>query len=214
MFDYGIAKRPRLTMPWEQGFAGLILSSPAQPVFRVPTATLDPKWDAGFLRDASKLEIPRVVLTGICPDASGSAATIRLEPTASSSGPGVLPPAFLQVGRKKEQIAWTVKDQKDRAVAMARWKMLIEQNPSGSRLGRELAEMKSKGDHQDLIEKTVSDTFEKKASTTILMRSGSLLLYERWLRARPGSPVWIPFVEPLAYSYLSDIRDSKKPASR
>lgn len=197
-------------MPWETGFAGLVLDRFPSPMFDGPVQRMSPEWDSSFLREASRVSVPEVAVT--VSSASRSAAEVAKSFVKSVADHGKA--AFLVVARKREPIAWTVKDAGERSIAMSRWKLLIEENTDGSRLGRLLVRLQAEKADQELIDKSISDSLESKACSTLLQRSGSILLYSRWLKTKPLKPVWIPIAEPLVYDYLSMLKESKAAATK
>lgn len=197
-------------MPWETGFAGMVLGRARSALLDGRVQRMSPEWDLAFLREASRASVPEIAVTGSLAGSAAKVAESFVDSAPSHDGKA----AFLVVARKKEPIAWTIKEAGERAVAMSRWKLLIEENTAGSRLGRLLARLHAEKAEQDLIDKSVSDSLECKASSTLMQRSGSILLYSRWLKTKPLMPVWIPISEPLVYMYLTMLKENKAAATK
>lgn len=200
-FDIITAKRRRLLLPWECGFAGLVFRSPHASIS--PVDQLCPSaWDPAFVRAA----LANVPETDVPASSSSSSKVIE---TLDLEGP-----AFRVVGRKRDPLPWSKKVTDDRQLAMARWKLILEANPSGSRFGLQLMEAAQKNMQQDRIEAMFDDVFSDKATKTLEIRAGSLILYTNWRRTLPLFRGIFPFVEHDVYDYLSFLRIGKAPASR
>ena len=202
-FDIRSAKRARLSLPWEVGFAGKVLSRNFASGRDLPNLTSDAFWDPGFVRAAIVTSEEQVE------ESSGSKDKVVVGGRQVLVGP-----AFLAVARKRQQVPWTEKVAEERQVAMNRWRLLISENPEGSRLGVQLCEAAQMEAGQDRVENILNDTFAGKSTRTLEQRSGSLLLFARWRMALPLFRGILPFKEPDVYDYLTFLRIAKAPATR
>lgn len=211
-FDLVAAKRPRLQLPWETGFVGMVLCR--DPLgFKEPmlgNLGLNPKWSSNFLNSACVreqdvlAEVEKVSLT------SEPSTKPRPLKTAGDN------PAWTLVARSSELLCWEIKVVADRQVAMERWRVLVSDSPKHSRLGRQLIEAAAAENSHDMSARILADTFEMKATATMLKRAGSLLLLLRWLKALPSEQdlFLLPFSEQLVYEYLCMLKCSHAAASR
>ena len=198
-FDIRTAKRVRLLLPWETGYAGMVLSKPSDTVQRLSNRMLNTVWDHAFVRAALKDQ-----------PSSGSNEEVELDETM----PGLGQAAYLSVGRVKPSVPWASKVEDSRKVAMERWRMIINENPSGSTVGLQLLEAGKFDSAQERAENILQDVFAGKATRTLEMRAGSLLLFSSWRRSLPLFKGILPFLEDDCYEYLSSLRVGKAPATR
>ena len=198
------AKRRRILLPWETGFAAHVLNPGYQKYFpRLGlTESESTRWDPVFIRAA---------LVGADDNPSSSSAGPNPD---TSTVVDTAAPSLLKLGRRREPIPWTKKLDEERHVALTRWHIIIDQNPEASKLGRTLLAMSGKEGFEEKFERSINDVFENKATGTLNLRSGSLLMFSRWLITigLPGNI--FPISEELAYDYLSLLRTERAPASR
>ena len=181
--DISTAKRSRIGMllPWETGFAGMILQRRVTSPLSLATAALSPVWDSSFIREAVKNLDPLPKHKEV--------------KTASISAKTTGRPAFTKVGLKATPLHWATKVDDERNTALARWHLLVSENPLGSKLGTELLEIGSAEDSSARVQSLVDDTFAGKATRTLEQRSGSLLMFYRWRRTLPLYVGMFPFSE-------------------
>ena len=161
-----------------------------------------PEWEQSFLKEANRSASSDQLIDEKPPAEPDS--------TARTAGG----PAWHFGAKKFAQLTWECKVADDRKAAMEKWRLLIGPNPAGSLVGQQLAAASSADNSGQKSERILIDTFESKATKTLEQRAGSLLLYSRWLILKCDfSPVF-PFVEDSAYSYLSDLKTERAPASR
>ena len=104
-----------------------------------------------------------------------------------------------------------VRADSDRMAALLRWVDIFMINPEKNRPGKMLLECC--GD-ENLVLRTLSDLFAKKATSTIRTRSGSIAMYCSWhLSTFPGESVF-PIQESHVYQYACSCREAGKSASR
>ena len=198
--NIGSAKRPRLLLPWETGLAGMVLQRPPflPPILAGPF-TLQPQFSSSFISAALKDIVQ--------PVAAVAKSSIPLSRVIVGS-------VVKAIGRKKEPLPWVKADECELAVALQRWKLIVLDNPEGSRLGLQIQSANSLPGAQERIEELITDTFAGKSSKTLEQRAGSLLLYLTWLKPRPEYRGIFPFSEDSVYSYLTHLVSSKAPATR
>lgn len=199
-FDVSTAKRVRLTLPWETGFAGLVLARPGTRIFGSTVNLLDPRWDHSFIRAALSNTAQNEDV-----EVQGEVAEI---PVALEG------PAFVSVGRTRITVPWTKKVEELRQVAMERWRLIVLENPIGSQLGIQLHEASKLPFPQERADNILQDVFASKATRTLEARAGSLLLFSNWRRSLPLFRGILPFIEEDCYGYLTVLRIGKAPATR
>ena len=199
-FDIRSAKRPRASLPWETGFAGLVFGKARSFCNVVPYDALRPTWDTSFVRAA--------LVDG------GSSASTFVEQEKLDEVVDGAAPAYIAVGRTKPVMPWTLKVDSDRQVAMERWRLLVTDNYTGSNLGVQLHDASLLECPQERIENIIADTFASKSTKTLEIRAGSLLLYSYWRRTQPKFLGVFPFVEADCYEYMSSLRVGHAPATR
>ena len=199
-FDVFTAKRVRLTLPWETGFAGLVLSRSGSDGWANCNALLDPSWENSFVR-AALVTMPTVL---------GTEEDGKLIESLDDE----LTPAFKSIGRTRIALPWSKKVDALRQIAMERWKLIVLDSPAGSQLGIQLHEASKSQFAQERTEAILQDVFATKATRTLEARSGSLLMFTHWRRTLPLFRGILPFVEDDCYSYLTALRVGNAPATR
>ena len=200
-------KRKRLLQPWEQGFAGIILGGSS---FRKTGAqrfldqTLHPSWGHEFIAPATAVYKAQATVVAEGPVVDSTAV-------ASSSSGG----AFTVASRSRKTKPWKLVDDAARHRALARWNIIVMENPEGSRLGLQLLAIPPGPDHEARTREVVEHTFHSKSTKTLAARSGSLLMYYRWFHSGVReSKFAFPISECLAYDYMCFLVASGAPASR
>ena len=186
--EVSLAKKARTALPWEKGFAGMVLNPRGFVSGLLGQSYMNPRWDPSFVREASRNNDPvQPIIT--------KQVVSRIQ--ADSSGP-----AYQKVGLRSEPLHWATKVAEERQVALGRWHLIVAENPAGSKLGQQIQEISQFPEPAERIQSLVDDTFAGKSTRTLEQRSGSLLMYSRWRSALPLFKGILPFVEQDAYSYL------------
>ena len=200
-------KRKRLLQPWEQGFAGLILGGSSfrkTPAQRFLDQTLHPAWGHEFIAPSTAVYKAQATVVAGGPESETPAV-------ASSSSGG----AFTVAARSRKTKPWKLVDDAARHRALARWNIIVMENPEGSRLGLQLLAIPQGPEHEAKTREVVEHTFHSKSTKTLASRSGALLMYLRWFHSGAReSKFAFPISEPLAYDYMCFLVASGAPASR
>ena len=119
----------------------------------------------------------------------------------------------LRIRDLSHEVAGSSRDM-DRDRVLLKWLEVILIQPSESRVGKQLMEVKVDDGDCGRHLQIVADTLMKKATRTLNLRVASLLLYIRWLRKHSLSEQFLPFYEPTVYDYMCDLRDTACSATR
>ena len=199
--DLTCAKRPRLLLPWETGFAGLVFRNVASETDRQFSDLLMPQWESDFIRAASQ---DNYAATTEIVDSSDQAESLLYD----------LGDTLTLVGKHRAPMEWSAKLDDERRTALSRWDLIVHQNLQGSKLGKQIQRLQQCDNATELTAELVEDTFTGKATRTVSQRGGSLLLYTRWRSSLPLFRGIFPFVEDDVYNYIRSLRILKAPATR
>jgi hypothetical protein len=130
---------------------------------------------------------------------------------AASSAPAKEGEAFLNILTKVPRMAWPKLQGMKKQAAIEKWRLIVADSYSGSRVGRQLIEFQDDVAAQAAI---LADVFEPKAASTLEARASSMLLYARWLKANTANAPIMPVTEPLAYKYVNSLAEDRAPATR
>ena len=196
--DPGTARTVVPLFPWETGVTGSIFGTA---VASGGLGTLlSPVWSQEFIRASLRpsIEEPAPALDEVADD-----------PPVSASGP-----AYQLIGRKRKTVPWAQGDDKARAAAICKWKLIVELFPDASRLGRQLKAVSELPDRDERVHAILEDSFADKATRTISGRAGSVMQFLRWCEVFiPGIPA-LPMREEHVYRYLEHLHMTKAPATR
>ncbi len=173
--DVRNAKRIRQSLPWERGLAGIVLNPRTASQFPLTGIDLFTKgWSVDFLRKASVVDYSSTAVSSV---GAPVVPQVHMETSA-----GTVPEDSLKVvGRRRVQLPWPKQAADERHIALERWRLIIEMNPQGTLVGRQLQSVRDGTSVGVTAEAIVTDTFKGKAEARLNQRSGSLTLYGNWL---------------------------------
>ena len=181
-----------IVLPWERGFAGLVLGTrrggmPGEAMAPMPLVPLPPlQW------------------IGPVPP-----------PVTRPPAEPVVPAEYQKRADKRPRAAKDGRDPDDaksvqRNLAVGKWQVLVQ--AARRCCSKDLVDPAA--DPADL-RRSLEDALRERATATLNKRAGSLLLYLRWGRARGYTdPELLPFRESVAYEYAKDLADAEAPATR
>ena len=102
-------------------------------------------------------------------------------------------------------VPWPQQCVANRARALQRWRLVLEENLSASELGRQLHELAVSMAPDEKLTELVNDTFADRKSSTLNKRAGPVLKYLVWHRAQYGTP-GLPLKESRCYEYIKSIQ--------
>ena len=206
--DVRNAKRIRQSLPWERGLAGIVLNTRTASQFPLTGIDMFTKgWSVDFLRKASVVDYSFT--------AARSVGAPVVSQVHAATATGTVPEDSLKVvGRRRVQLPWPKQAVDERHIALERWRLIIEMNPQGTLVGRQLQSVLDGTSVGVTAEAIVIDTFKGKAEATLNQRSGSLMLYGNWLLSFGLLETIFPLKEFLVYKYLRSLQDDKAPATR
>ena len=165
--DVVTAKKRRLLLPWETGFAGLVLGNSLSRSSSFHLPLLTPHWEPEFLRAAAVLDTEPIEMGSVTK-------------TGMAVHSGDITDSLAKVGKRRVPTEWSKKLTDDRCAALSRWDLLVHQNLEGSRLGKQIASLTECASKAESTAELFEDTFAGKATGTVHQRGGSLLFYSRW----------------------------------
>ena len=205
------AKRRRLTLPWETGFMQQVFGSDTRAqgrIFGSNADFLEPSWSSNFIRTVLDEENRAIR------DSSDSSSSSQIEPVRESTeGKGGDQAIWPGIARRSDPKPWNVEEEARRMVAIERWRTIVMQNPKASKTGRQLLEIEDNDNYEKAAKALIKDTFFKKATGTLHLRAGSVLLYMKWLNEVRQVSAW-PWSERFVYDYLSFLKETRASASR
>jgi hypothetical protein len=181
-----------IVLPWERGFAGLVLGlrrggMPGEAMAPMPLVPLPPLQWVG--------PVPPPVKR---PPTEPAATTTYQRRTDKR-------PRAARDGRDPDETKSV-----QRNLAVGKWQVLVQS--AGHCCSKDLVDPAA--DPVDL-RRSLEDVLRERATATLNKRAGSLLLYLRWGRARGYTdPELLPFKESVAYEYAKDLADDEAPATR
>lgn len=113
--------------------------------------------------------------------------------------------------RRIRTMSWPKQQESLRHLALQRWKMIVDENPQSTVLGKQLHALATEFATDEEMNTLVTDTFAEKSTATLNKRAGSLLQYLVWHRREFGFS-GMPPSESKVYRYLKTL-DSKSAAS-
>ena len=206
------AKKRRLTLPWETGFMQQVLGSEVRApggIFGSNADFLNPSWESNFIRTVYDEERRALRESPDTSSASDSCEPVDSKREGQEGDQAVWP----GIARRSDPKPWNVEEEAKRMLAIERWRTIVMQNPRASKTGRQLLEIPDDDKYEKSARVLVKDTFFKKATGTLHMRAGSVLLYMKWLMEVHSAFVW-PWSEKYVYEYLSFLRDNRASATR
>lgn len=103
--------------------------------------------------------------------------------------------------RRIHVIPWPTQQAARRETALARWRLIVEENLSCTELGRQLHQLAVEFASDEELTAVVADTFANKATATLSKRGGAILRFLLWHRQEYGFTGWPPS-ETKAYKYV------------
>ena len=183
---------PLVSMPWEQGFAGLVLGGKG---LTTPMAMPRPGPAPPVVAASSGITKVQEV--------RGSWDIADL--LADASGVGA---AFLIVAKRSSRSKGPKQDDRDsRSVALQGWADITEVYADQCRLGKQI-----KGLGKADAVQVVADTFEDKATATLVKRASAIRLFMAWCSV--NRVPYSPLDENKVYAYVGYMRDHGLPATR
>ena len=174
---------PRPALPWEQGFAALVLGRRPElmPVFGEPAREAE----AAVIRELQRDE---------------RAVADTPADKAADAGPASASSMFA----RRADVNWGEKLSADRRVALEEIRRLVMVNPAGSQLGRHLMRAHGRLATDSELQSIVADTFGLKATSTLKDRSRGLKGFLDWCAAS-GVANPVPLSEDSVYDYLKHL---------
>ena len=182
---------PLVRMPWETGFAGMVLSGRG---LGLPEAMPRP----GPMPPAFTQEVAEEV-----PKEDGFWDKVALH-----GSPGDVGSAFFVVAKRASKDKSPKEADKDkRSMMLQKWADITEVYADQCRLGKQIKGLSV----VDAVQ-VVADTFEDKATATLAKRAASMKLFLGWC-ANAKVP-YVPLDEVKVYSYVTYLRSLGLPATR
>ena len=102
-------------------------------------------------------------------------------------------------------VPWPEQCVANRAKALQRWRLILEENLSASELGRNLHDMAVSLESDIQMTELIDHTFADRKATTLNKRAGPILKYLMWHRSSYGT-AGIPLVESRCYIYFRGLK--------
>jgi hypothetical protein len=115
--------------------------------------------------------------------------------------------AMTRVTRKLRDLDWLSALGKARREAVAKWQLLIGLSPMAFAVGRQLSVDSARKATDEEMQASIGDSLASRASKTLVTRAGSMFRYVAYCRVVGRLP--FPMVESLAYSYVTNLADTK-----
>ena len=115
---------------------------------------------------------------------------------------------LLAVKKRLHVVPWPKQEAAKRDLALRRWRLIVEENIESTRLGRQMSELGNELASDDEIRSVITDTFARKATSTLAKRSGPLLKFLIWHRREFGFS-GMPPSEAKAYKYVKFLQRTK-----
>ena len=119
---------------------------------------------------------------------------------------------FARAVKKFSNLSWPDSNEIDRAKAIGRWRFIIGTAPEQFEIGRMILEDLATGSEASVEEKVIADAFANKATRTLLVRAGPLILYIQYCKRLDLSA--FPILEPQIYQYICFLRDAGSAATK
>jgi hypothetical protein len=124
--------------------------------------------------------------------------------TLSKIGSGAFAGAVTRVRR----LPWPQQQSAKRNKAVLRWRFVLEEHLTSSKLGRQIQELVLSMGTDAEIQTLIDDTLQGKSTGTLEKRGLSVMAYAKWHRATYGTAS-IPISEHRVYDYVKDLRLKK-----
>jgi hypothetical protein len=163
-------------LPWERGFAASVLSNNSS------------SSSSMFLR------VPLPVVSSI-----HNQQVSKPEPKAPSI---ISEHSWQVVARRLANLPWRETEEKSRAFALARWRMIIQTDANSFGIGKQMLSDIMNLCTDEQLTSSIDDIFSMKATRTLLKRSSDLFKYISWCRQLRKAP--FPLSESQTYQYIRE----------
>ena len=168
---------PKPVLPWERGFAAQVFGyvQQSRPMF-------------------DRLALPPLQ-TQVNSVVSSSTITNTQAKVISQQ-------TWKVVARRIANLPWRESEEKSRAFALARWRMIIQTDPNSFDIGKRILQDIVSLCSDEYLTSSIDDIFSMKATKTLLKRSADLFKYISWCRLLMREP--FPITESNAYQYIKE----------
>ena len=112
------------------------------------------------------------------------------------------------VKKRLHVVPWPKQEAAKRDLAIRRWRLIIEENLDSTKLGKQMSDLGNELASDEEIRSVITDTFARKATSTLAKRSGPILKYLLWHRKYYGFS-GMPPTEQKAYKYIKHLQTVK-----
>lgn len=175
------------SMPWERGFAARVLGLPPNPMWARPGPT----------RDSLSIQPTMPVV------ATEKELAMKIITANASSWP--------VVATRLAALSWNENKESQRQRALTRWKMIVMEDPTASKLGRSVLKDMFALESNDGLMLSIRAVFSLKATPTLHKRSSALAKFMVW--ALDKSLIPFPVQEPHVFHYIMQNEKIQKVAS-
>ena len=194
-----------IQLPWEMGFAGLVLgprrgAQPSEVVWPMDPIRI-PR-----LEWVGPVPPPVVHVFPPAPPAAVAPATPRGPPGGVHATRRRPPPTAALSGMPREEV-----DMLQRQAALRKWRIIVVAAGERCAVGRQMMEAADGDERASILE----DVFRPKETATLQKRAGSVLLYLKWGTSLDVALHYLlPFTEAVVYRYVAALYNDEAPATR